>query len=71
MSVMAFTELLQIINTGGTLALLVFFVWAFYNGEIISKKVLDKIIESYRQQTEDTLERSMQKLISEIRKKGW
>jgi len=66
-----YVELLQLINAGGTLALLVFFVWAFYTGEIISKKVLDKIIESYRQQTEDTLERAMQKLIGEIRKKGW
>lgn len=64
-------DLLQLVNTGGTLALLVFFVYAFYAGEIISKKVLDKIIESYREQTEETLERAMQKLIDEIRKKGW
>lgn len=65
-------EILQLVNTAGVLGLLVFFVYAFYTGEIISKKVLDKIIESYRQQTEDTFEKSLDKLIRELNgRKGW
>jgi uncharacterized membrane protein len=71
MPVSTLAEILQLINTAGVLGLLVFFVYAFYTGEIISKKVLDKIIESYRQQTEDTLEKSLEKLIKEIGRKGW
>jgi len=63
--------IMQVVNTAGTLGLLAFFVWAFWSGEIISKKTLDKIIESYRQQTEETLKSAMKGLIEEIRRKGW
>jgi hypothetical protein len=63
--------LLQLINAGGVLALLAFFTWAFYNGEIISKKMLDKIIQTYSEQTEKSLHESVNRIVEEIRKKGW
>lgn len=61
-------ELLQLINTGGVLALLIFFVWAFYDGQIISKKSLDRILEAYKEQTETMFAN----ILEEIRKnRSW
>jgi len=65
-------ELLQLINTGGVLALLVFFVWAFYAGEIISKKSLDRILEAYKDQTEAMFQKAITDILDEIRKnRSW
>ena len=65
-------ELIEIINTGGILGLLVFFVWAFYTGEIISKKTLDRILEGYKEQTEIMFQKAISDVLDEIKKsKGW
>ena len=65
-------ELIEIINTGGILGLLIFFVWAFYTGEIISKKTLDRILEGYKQQTEKMFQKAISDVLDEIKKsKGW
>jgi hypothetical protein len=37
---------LQLINTAGVVGVLVFFVYAFYKGHIVSKPTLDNIIAS-------------------------
>jgi uncharacterized membrane protein len=66
------STLLQFVNTGGVLALLIFFVWAFYDGQIISKKSLDKILDAYRQQTEMMLKDAIKDILDEVRKnKTW
>ena len=65
------TEFIEVINAGGVLALLAFFVWAFYDGQIISKKTLDKILESYREQAEQMFQNAVNEILDEIRKKGW
>lgn len=67
----ALSTLIDLINTSGVLGLLIFFVWAFYNGEIISKKSLDRILEGYRSQTEAMFQKAINDVLSEIRKKGW
>jgi len=65
-------SLIQLINTGGVLALLIFFVWAFYDGQIISKKSLDKILEAYKEQTESMFQKAISDILTEIRKnKNW
>jgi len=68
----AISALLQVINAGGTLGLLAFFVWAFYDGQIISKKTLDKILESYKEQMEVMFQKAIQDVLTEIkRNKSW
>ena len=65
-------SLIQLINTGGVLALLIFFVWAFYDGQIISKKSLDKILEAYKEQTESMFQKAISDILTENRKnKKW
>jgi hypothetical protein len=60
--------IIEIINAGGVLALLVLFTWAFYDGKIISKKTLDHILSQYQTQTEQMF----QDLLKEIkRSRGW
>jgi len=64
--------ILQLINSGGVLALLVFFVWAFYDGQIISKKTLDRILDGYREQTEAMFQKAIADVLQEIKKnKTW
>jgi hypothetical protein len=63
-------EILQLINTGGVIGLLIFFTLAFYNGEIVSKKTLDKIIEAYQRQVEESMEKSIERVLSAIKQRG-
>lgn len=45
---------LQIAETLGALGILALLSWGFWKGEIIPRKVMDRLIEVYRTQTEKT-----------------
>lgn len=57
-----YTTLLQAVNTFGVVAVLVFFMFAFYQGKIISKSILDRILEVYERQFEEMTDRIMKRL---------
>lgn len=67
-------EMLQVANTFGVLGLLVFFTWAFYDGRIISKKILDEIMKDYQSQTEQAIRHAVETIIEKVteeNKRGW
>lgn len=53
---------LQVVQTGGTLTILAFMVWAFYSGNIVSKPVLDKILDQYAQHWAVTTEKILTRI---------
>ncbi len=57
-----YTTLLQAVNTFGVVAVLIFFMLAFYQGKIISKTILDRILEVYERQFEEMTDRIMKRL---------
>lgn len=68
---MTFTDFASLITGGAQLSALLFLVWAFYNGELISKKTLDKIMDSYQKQGAENMEKSVEKILDAIKRRGW
>lgn len=73
---MGFTELLQVANTTGVIGILVFFVVAFYRGDIMPKSVFDKILDRLLKDLADNWKKSQteseEKILAAINKKrGW
>ena len=56
------TFLLQTVNTVGVVGLLIFIVMAFYRGDLISKVILDRILQVYECQMQEMTERIMKRL---------
>lgn len=70
----AFTQLLTAANSIGTLGVLIFFVLAFYRGDILSKTVHDRIVKVYEDQAKElttrlvaSIERIEQKIVEELK----
>lgn len=58
---------LSIIESSGVIGILVIFLWAFLSGQIISRKMLDEIIDGYVRRTDERFERAVREIINEIR----
>ena len=56
---------------GAQLGVLIWLVYVFYNGDIISKKSLDSIMASYQKSIEASLEQSIERVLAEVRKRDW
>jgi hypothetical protein len=60
----------QIINTVGVIGILVFLVVAFYRGDIISKPVLDKIMDRFWGELNAKLQ-NLEDKIDAQKRTGW
>jgi hypothetical protein len=60
----------QIINTVGVIGILVFLVVAFYRGDIISKPVLDKIMDRFLGELNAKLQ-NLEDKIDAQKRTGW
>lgn len=63
---MDITAFVSLVTSGVQVGALLFMVWAFYNGEIVSKKTLDKILEAYQHQIKE----SISEVLDEVKKRG-
>jgi hypothetical protein len=63
---MNLSEFVSLVTSGVQVGALLFMVWAFYEGHIISKKTLDKILEAYQLQ----IKQSMAEVLEEVKKRG-
>jgi len=55
-------DLLTVVNSIGTLGMLVFMVLAFYRGDIVAKAVVDRILEVYEKRIGELVDRLMAKM---------
>ncbi len=60
---------LQLINAGGVVGVLVFFVWAFYRGEVISHAVFERILQQYEHQFGELSERILERIDTALDKR--
>lgn len=70
------TALLQVINTTGVIGILVFFIIAFYRGDIMPKavfeKILDRLLKDFAESWKNRQTESEEKILAAINKKrGW
>lgn len=66
-----FSDFSNLFIGGVQLTVLVWLVYVFYNGDVISKKSLDSIIASYQKSVEASMEKSIERVLSEIKKRDW
>lgn len=59
----------ELFTSTAQLGVLIWLVYSFYNGDIVSKKTLDKILESYQTQIKESMGEILHE-ISEIKKRG-
>lgn len=57
----------SVIESGGVIGILAVFLWAFLSGQIISRKMLDEIIDGYVTRTDERFERMIKTIVEEIR----